>query len=707
MQQALEYGMMLDIPFIYSSNGDGFIEHDRTGMSKSIERELALDEFPSPQNLWERYSKWKGFTEQQSKIATQEYFVDPSGKEPRYYQRIAINRVMETVAQGQNRVLLVMATGVGKTYVAFQIIWRLWKAGVKKRILFLADRNILVDQAKTNDFKPFESVMTKFNRAKFDKSYEVYLALYQSLTGPEESQKAYKEFSRDFFDMIVIDECHRGSAAEDSAWREILEYFTGATQIGLTATPKETKYVSNIHYFGEPVYQYTLRQGIQDGFLAPYRVVRIDIDRDLAGWRPEKGQKDKHGNLIEDRVYDQKDFDKNLVIDERTELVARKVTEFLQGTDPMSKTIVFCEDIDHAERMRRALINENYELYQKNNKYVVRITGDSEERYAGLDDFITASSRYPVIATTSKLLTTGVDVTTCKLIVLDSTINSMTEFKQIIGRGTRVNEDYGKTHFSIMDFKKATELFADPDFDGDPVQVYEPGENGNPVPPDIEESLDDEETEGIPDGINISQPFPESEEMPDGKHIPRLKHYVNGVEVRIVGERVQYYDAHGKLITESLKDYTIKTIKKEYRSLGDFLKKWAGSDRKQAIIEELREQGIFFEALADEVGREYEPFDLIAHVAFGQPPLTRKERAENVRKRNYFGKYGDSARMVMDALLQKYADRGIEDIEEMDVLKLKPISDIGTPVEIIQSFGGKEKYITAIKELESLLYESA
>lgn len=706
MEQALDYGRLLDIPFVFSSNGDGFIEHDRTEQANPIERELRLDEFPSPESLWERYRKWKGLTDPQTEIVTQSYFEDASGKEARYYQRVAINRVMESVAQGENRILLVLATGTGKTYVAFQIMWRLWKAGVKKRVLFLADRNILVDQAKTNDFKPFETVMTKFNRAKVDKSYEVYLALYQSLTGPEESQKAYKEFSPDFFDLIVIDECHRGSADADSAWREILEYFSGATQIGLTATPRETKYISNIDYFGKPVYQYTLRQGIQDGFLAPYRVVRIDIDKDLQGWRPEKGQKDKHGNVIEDRVYNQKDFDRSLVIDERTELVARKISEFLQGTDPMGKTIVFCEDIDHAERMRRALINENQDQYKKNPKYIVRFTSESEET-ALLDDFITAASPYPVVATTSKLLTTGVDAQTCKLVVLDRIINSMTEFKQIIGRGTRVREDYDKTHFTIMDFKKATELFADPDYDGDPVQIYEPGADGTMVPPDIDQS-EEGETEGSEDAVTVRTPFPESEETPDGKYVGhRLKHYVKGVEVRVVGERVQYYDAQGKLITESLKDYTKKTIRKDFRTAADFLKKWKASDRKQAVIDELMEQGVFFDALAEEVGRDYEPFDLVLHVAYGQPPLTRKERAENVRKKNYFGKYAESAQKVLEALLEKYADRGIGEVEEMEVLKMKPISDMGTPVEIIQEFGGKDAYRAAVQELESHLYESA
>ncbi|MBE7438217.1 MAG: DEAD/DEAH box helicase family protein [Spirochaetales bacterium] len=708
MQQALEYGDLLDIPFVYSSNGDGFIEHDRTRDKGKIERELALDEFPSPDSLWERYCTWKGFTDPQKEIISQAYYID-GNKEPRYYQRIAINRVVEAIAKGQDRILLVMATGCGKTQTAFQIIYRLWKAGIKKRILFLADRNILVDQAKTGDFKPFGSVMAKITSRKIDKSYEVFLALYQQLTGPEESQKAFKEFTPDFFDLIVIDECHRGSAAADSAWREILEYFSGATQIGLTATPKETKYVSNIDYFGEPLYSYSLRQGIQDGFLAPYRVVRIDMDKDLEGWRPSKGQRDKHGNLIEDRIYNQKDFDRQLVLDQRTELVARLITEFLEGTNPFDKTIVFCEDIEHAGRMRQALINENPQRYRENQKYIMQITGDNPEGKEQVEYFQMPEEKYPVIATTSRLLTTGVDVRTCKLIVLDQTISSMTEFKQIIGRGTRVEEDYGKTSFTIMDFKKATELFADPNFDGDPVQIYEPGPGEPPVPPDVDQGEPTEdEIEGSADGVTVVEPWPESPDMPDGKNISRRrKFYVKDVLVQVVGERVQYYDKDGKLITESLKDYTRKAIQKQYRTLNEFLKKWTAEEKKQAVIEELEEEGVLFEALADEVGRDYEAFDLICHVAYGQPPLTRHERAQNVKKRNYFGKYTDKARIVLEALLDKYADRGITELEKMEVLKLKPMSDIGTPVEIIQSFGGKDGYRDALRELESHIYETA
>jgi len=474
MQQALEYAAMLGVPFAFSSNGSGFLFHDGTGASSKVESTLKLDELPNPDDLWQRYCDWKKLSGEAARIVTQDYYTDASGKAPRYYQSQAINSVVEAVVKGQNRILLVMATGTGKTYTAFQIIWRLWKAGVKKRILFLADRNILIDQTKTNDFKPFGGAMTKITHRKIDKSFEVYLALYQAITGTEEAQDIFKQFTPEFFDLIVVDECHRGSAAADSAWREVLEYFSGATQLGLTATPKETSEISTSYYFGDPVYTYSLKQGIEDGFLAPYKVVRIDLDKDLTGWRPEKGKVDKLGNEIEDRIYNQKDFDRTLVLEKRTEVVAKKLTEFLTATDPYSKTIVFCEDIDHAERMRQALVNANPQICADHRKYVMRITGDSEEGKAELDPFIDPESTFPVIVTTSKLMTTGVDAQTCKVIVLDQTIQSMTEFKQIIGRGTRIKEDYGKLFFTILDFKKATELFADPDFDGDPVRIYEP-----------------------------------------------------------------------------------------------------------------------------------------------------------------------------------------------------------------------------------------
>ena len=594
-----------------------------------------------------------------------------------------------------------MATGTGKTYTAFQIIWRLWKSGAKKRILFLADRNILVDQTKNNDFKPFGAAMTKISKRQIDKSYEIYLSLYQAVTGNEEDKNIYKQFSPEFFDLIVIDECHRGSAAEDSAWREVLSYFNSATHVGLTATPKETKEVSSSVYFGEPVYTYSLKQGIEDGFLAPYKVVRIDIDKDLQGWRPHAGQVDKKGQLVEDRVYNQVDMDRTLVLEQRTELVAKKITEFLVATDPYAKTIVFCDDIDHAERMRQALVNLNPERVKENRKYVMRITGDEMEGKAELDNFINPEERYPVIATTSKLMTTGVDAQTCKLVVLDQHIKSMTEFKQIIGRGTRINEDYGKYWFTIMDFKKATELFADKDFDGEPVVIYEPGGDDPPVPPD-DMPVDEfgKPLSSDNDGSYITTGPGEGGEEGTG----RVKYVLGDVTVYVVSERVQYYGPEGKLITESLKDYTRKTVRKEYASLDEFLKRWSKADRKAAILHELEQHGILIEPLAHEVGKDFDVFDLICHVAFDQPPLTRRERAEQVKKRNYFAKYGEQARKVLESLLDKYADTGIENIEDIKVLTLDPFKDMGTASELVSAFGGKTAYMAALHELEQNLY---
>jgi type I restriction enzyme R subunit len=704
MQQALNYAETLDVPFVFSSNGNGFLFHDRTGLADKTEQELTLAEFPSPAELWQRYCQWKGL-ETAAALNTVEmsYFDDGTDRAPRYYQVNAINNTVEAVAKGQQRILLVMATGTGKTYTAFQIIWRLWKSGTKKRILFLADRNILVDQTKNNDFKPFAAAMTKISRRQIDKSYEIYLSLYQAVTGSEEEQNIYKQFSPDFFDLIVIDECHRGSAAEDSAWREILAYFSSATHIGLTATPKETKDVSSIYYFGEPVYSYTLKQGIEDGFLAPYKVVRIDIDKDLQGWRPSKGQTDKNGLLIEDRVYNQIDMDRTLVLEKRTELVARKITEYLTATDPYAKTIVFCDDIDHAERMRQALVNLNPDRIRENRKYVMRITGDEIEGKAELDNFINPEERYPVIATTSKLMTTGVDAQTCKLVVLDQHIKSMTEFKQMIGRGTRINEDYGKYWFTIMDFKKATELFADEAFDGPPIVIYEPKSDEPPVPPD-EEPVDENgnpvpsDTEG--DGDTTTGPGEGGDEPGTG----RVKYMVGDVAVYVIAERVQYYGPEGKLITESLKDYTRSTVRRDYASLDEFLRSWNKAERKTAILRELEEHGLLLAALADEVGKDYGAFDLICHVAFDQPPLTRRERAEQVKKRNYFAKYGDQARRVLETLLDKYADTDIENIEDITILTLDPFRSMGTATELVSAFGGKPAYMAALHELEEHLY---
>lgn len=708
MQQALDYAETLDVPFAFSSNGDGFLFHDRTSNASLTETELALDEFPSPAELWQRYCVWKGLDAETSRKVEAPYFEDGTGRMPRYYQVNAINRTVEAVARGQNRVLLVMATGTGKTYTAFQIIWRLWKSRQKKRILFLADRNILVDQTRNNDFKPFGAAMTKIAKRQIDTSYEIYLSLYQAVSGAEEDKNIYKQFSPDFFDLVVIDECHRGSAAEDSAWREILAYFSSATHVGLTATPKETKEISSIFYFGEPVYSYSLKQGIADGFLAPYKVVRIDFDKDLQGWRPPAGMLDKNGLPIEDRIYNLKDMDRSLVLEARTQLVAEKITSFLKASDPFQKTIVFCDDIDHAERMRQALVNLNADHVRVNRKYVMRITGDEQEGKAELDNFINPEERYPVIATTSKLMTTGVDAQTCKLIVLDQHIKSMTEFKQIIGRGTRINEDHDKFWFTIMDFKKATELFADPAFDGDPVQVYEPKGDESPVPPD---DVPDP-TDG--DGLDGGEPKDGGDTPPDdgtgggSGGGGRIKYVVGEVSVFIVAERVQYYGPSGKLITESLRDYTRNCVNKQFGTLDAFLRRWSDATQKKAIIDELAAQGVLWEALAEEVeakqGKPLDAFDLICHVAFDQPPLSRRERADNVKKRNYFAKYQGAARQVLEALLQKYADTGLEPIEDIKILQLDPFSRIGAPIELVEAFGGKAAYAAAIAELETQLY---
>lgn len=733
MQQALAYSDALDTPFVFSSNGDGFLFHDKTRTGAQLETELTLDQFPSPTELWQRYCQWKGLTPKAAQTVESPYYDDGRGRTPRYYQMNAINRTVEAVARGQDRILLVMATGTGKTYTAFQIIWRLWKSKQKKRILFLADRNILVNQTMVGDFRPFGPAMAKLspnaagmerdgvaqdltlaiqkNTKKVNKQYEIYLGLYQALSGTEEVRNVYKQFSEDFFDLIVIDECHRGSAKEDSAWRDILTYFKNATQIGLTATPKETKDTSNINYFGEPIYTYSLKQGIDDGFLAPYKVVRIDFDVDLQGWRPKAGQRDKYGNLIEDRIYNQKDIDKNIVFDERTQLVAMKVTEYLQKTGEFQKTIVFCDDIDHAERMRQALVNLNPERVAENRKYVMRITGDNDEGKNELDNFINPESKYPVIATTSKLMTTGVDAKTCKLIVLDQRIQSMTEFKQIIGRGTRIDDDYDKHWFTILDFKKATELFADPTFDGDPVQVYNPEPQETTVPPDE-----------IPEGESLAQDEQAAGEQSDNDYPiyeggattggsisePPKKYVVNGVAVKVIDERIQYLDSNGKLITESLTDYTRLCVTKQFATLNDFLRKWSDAEQKKAIIEELAAQGVLWDDLqadtSKKLGYELDAFDLIAHIVYGQPPLSRKERANNVKKRNYFTKYQGAAKQVLESLLEKYADTGVEHIEDTKILLLPPFNQLGTGPELLNAFGGKPNYLSAVKELEDQLY---
>ena len=707
MEQALNYAEILDIPFVFTSNGDGFSFYDKTD-GHDVQIELTLDQFPSPEELWARYKKFKGITEASEKVIAQDYYYNPNDdRKPRYYQCNAINRAVEAVANGQNRLLLTMATGTGKTYTAFQIVYRLWKSRTKKRILFLADRNVLVDDPMRKDFKFFNAdsnnrKMTKIRDKKVDKAYEVYFAIYQGVTGQIGFADTYKEFSPDFFDLIIVDECHRGSAKEDSAWRKILEYFKNATQIGMTATPKETKDISNIEYFGEPIYTYTLRQGIEDGFLAPYKVVRVGIDKDLEGYRPTKGKRDKYGIEIEDREYNIKDYDKNLILEKRTELVAKRVSDFLKRNNSrFAKTIFFCVDIDHAVRMAQALRNENGDLVKQNPKYVVQMTSGSEG-VKELENFMTADEPYPVLVTTSKLLTTGVDADTVKFIVLDSNINSMTEFKQIIGRGTRINEEHDKLYFTIIDFRNVTKLFADKDFDGDPVKVKETDgdipteETEEPSTEDIpQEEVSKEECQEVPPDVTFD---------PDDDTPKRVKYYVNDVPVSIINERVQYLDADGKLITESLVDYTRKNIRKEYATLDEFLQRWNSEQKKTVIVEELEQKGIFFEELREEISKDLDPFDLICHIAFDMPPLTRKERANNVKKRGYFGKYNEVAKQVLEALLDKYADEGLANLESMEVLKVPDVARFGTPVEILKCFGNKRKFMEAIAELEDQLY---
>jgi type I restriction enzyme R subunit len=707
MQQALDYAQTLDVPLAISSNGDGFVIHDRSGSSPA-ETHVAPGAFPSPAAVWEIYKKYKGIaTPAQETMAAQAYHFDGSGRAPYYFQQIAVNRAVEAIAKGQKRVLIVMATGTGKTYTAFQIIHRLWKSGAKKRVLFLADRNALINQTRRGDFRHFKGRMTTIRSKKIDKAYEIYLALYQGLTDYNEDKDAYKEFSPDFFDLVVVDECHRGSADADSAWHEILGYFGSATHIGLTATPKETDEISNIEYFGPPVYTYSLRQGIDDGFLAPYKVLRVGINVDLEGWRPERGKTDADGMAVEDRIYNAKDFDRSLVIDERTQLVARKITEYLKQTDRLDKTIVFCIDIEHAERMRQALVNENPDLAARNPKYVMKITGDDNLGKRELDNFTNPEETYPVIAVTSKLMTTGIDAQTCKLIVLESNIRSMTEFKQIIGRGTRVNEDYGKTFFTIMDFRNVTDLFADLKFDGDPVMI----KTIKAEAPITQADINPETGPIVDPATGEVVDFPQADPFPPptvgGGGIvadPQPKVFVSGVDVSVLHERRQYLDADGKIITESFKDYTRRGLAKEFRTLEEFLTRWNGADKKKAVIDELEAHGIQLENLKEEVKKDLDIFDLVCHIAWDMPPLTRRDRADRVRKQNYFTKYGDQARLVLDALLEKYADEGIDNIEDMAVLRIAPFKRMGTPAELVHLFGGKTGYLGAVKELEAHIY---
>ena len=681
MQQALNYAQMMNVPFVFSSNGDGFVFHNRYVQEGERETVLPLDGFPSPETLWEMYVEQNCIGPAQSKIIDEPYYVDNPNKQPRYYQINAINRTVEAIAAGQDRVLLVMATGTGKTYTAFQIIWRLWNAGIKKRILFLVDRTALISQTFTNDFAPFKDKMTWVTKQNFDTAHEIYLGLYQGLTGEDEDANSlFKQFSPSFFDLIVVEECHRGSAKADSQWREVLEYFSAATQIGLTATPKETKEVSNIGYFGDPVYIYTLKQGINDGYLAPYRVIRVFFDKDVEGFVPYTGQTDDNGEVIDDRIYNALDFDRKIVLEQRTKLVAKTVSDYLKKHNcRMDKTIFFCVDQEHADRMRRALVNENSDMMAVDERYVMRITSNDEAGVDQLDNFRNVESQYPVLVTTSKLLSTGVDVQTIKFIVLDSNIRSMTEFKQIIGRGTRVREDLGKLYFTIFDFRDVTRLFYDPDFDGpceqdedfDPAKGY----NGDPPPK-------------LPKPVN-----------------PQKKYMVSGEPVTILKKMVQYMDRDGKLITESLIDYTKKNVLNQYATLDDFLSAWGAAERKEAIIKEMEEHGILFSELCEQINQDLDPFDLICHIVFDQPPLTRRERVNNVRKRNYFTKYGEKAAEILDALLTKYADSGLSDLENVDVLKVDPIKQYGTQVYIVNTiFGGIAKFRQAIKDLEAAIY---
>ncbi|WP_426129712.1 EcoAI/FtnUII family type I restriction enzme subunit R [Pararhizobium sp. PWRC1-1] len=726
LQQGLDYAETLAIPFVFASNGDGFVFHDRTGLRDVKEENLRLDQFPSPDELWRLYSQWKGLDSSAEALVLQDYYDDGSGKAPRYYQVNAVNAAIEAIAKGQDRVLLVMATGTGKTYTAFQIIWRLWKAGRKKRILFLADRNVLIDQTMVNDFRPFGGAMAKLStksktierpdgtekavplaldrKRRIDTSFEIYLGLYQAITGPEDRQKLFREFSPDFFDLIVIDECHRGSAADDSAWREILEYFSAASQIGLTATPKETEYVSNTAYFGEPVFTYSLKQGISDGFLAPYKVIKVHIDRDVEGYRPEKGQLDRDGEEVEDRIYNAKDFDRTLVLDDRTKLVSAKVTEFLkESNDRYQKTIVFCVDEEHAARMRQALINDNKDLCDENARYVMRITGSDALGQAQIGNFIDPESRYPVIVTTSRLLSTGVDAQTCRLIVLDRSVGSMTEFKQIVGRGTRVHEDTQKFYFTLMDFRGATNHFADPEFDGDPVQIYEAGEGDPITPPDTNPTGFED---GDQDEYTTEPPTTKGEDVtyPGGGGERQRKVYVDGISARIVAERIEYLDANGKLVTESLRDFTKAALLRHFASLDDFLKRWKLEDRKDALVKELAAEGLPLDMIARELGIDLDPFDLVCHIAFDRKPLTRQERADNVKKRDVFSRYEGKARAVLDVLLSKYADEGVLYLDDTNVLKIPPANTLGTAIELVRAFGGKAAFEQAVHAMQDALY---
>ena len=687
LQQAMEYARMLDLPFAFSSNGDGFAEHDfLTGK----ERQFSLKDFPTEAELIERFKRESGLSPAQETAISQPYYSSQNTYPPRYYQRIAINRTVDAIARGQQRLLLVMATGTGKTYTAFQIVYRLLQSGMKRKVLYLADRNILVDQSIQQDFAPLEKVIHKINVAKDDKStitsHEVYFSLYQQLVGDDDQEHFSELFSPDFFDLIIVDECHRGSAKEESRWRRILEYFSSATQIGMTATPKETKYISNLNYFGEPVYTYSLKEGIEDGFLAPFKVINIMTDIG-DGWRPRKGQRDIFGNEIPDRIYTNSDYDYNIVIEDRIEQVAQEITRYLKSTDRMAKTIVFCANEDAAERMRVALVNLNSDMVQKNPDYVVRITGSDTYGKGKLKYFISTSSEGPVIATTSELLSTGADCKMTKLIVLDKTIGSMTEFKQIIGRGIRLREKEGKTHFVVMDFRNVSRLFADPDWDG-PIEM---SEDFDPNHGQASNSRGKART-GDGEDDSLQNPKPIVDE--------------NGCKVSIIHKTVSVYDANGKLLRqESIVDYTKENVRGEYASLDNFIRQWSAQEKKEQIRDLLRARGIDLEQMkADQNMTEVDDFDFICHVAFDKKPLTRRERANNVKKRDFLSKYSGAAREVLEALLDKYMNTGIYEIEKTEVLKLDPFLKMGKPAKIASYFGGREGYRKAVKELENEIY---
>lgn len=698
--QAREYGEILNVPFVYSSNGSGFIEYN---FLTGEEREISIESFPSPEELHTRYIQGKNYSGEQEKIVSEDYFPDAKGYEPRYYQTIAVNRVMEAIAEGKNRMMLVMATGTGKTYTAFQIIYRLWSSRTKKRILFLVDRTALAQQTMQGPFRYFGDKMTWIKNHHADPAYEIYIALYQGITGNEDDRNIYKQFSREFFDLVIVDECHRGVANENSAWREVLEYFSSATQIGLTATPKDTAEANNFEYFGDPVYTYSLKQGIDDGFLAPYRVVRYILDKDIE-WRPDDTIRDTDGNAIEDKVYNVSDYNKKLVVEDRINLVAERIVSYLRDTDPMQKTIIFCTDIDHAERMRAALTRLSPEQMAKNHRYIMRMTGDNDEGKKELENFINPESPYPTIVTTSELLTTGVDAQTCKLIVLDAAMNSMTKFKQIIGRGTRINKDFHKYYFTIMDFSGATRLFADPSFDGDPVLAsahaldeveYSPVaeiESQTIRPEDVIVSNPQEE---------ILLPLGEQEEKKSKRII------ADGVTFNVIDRIVQIIDpATGKLVTESLTRYATDTLASTYLSLDSFLEEWNNDIKKEEIIKTLEQKGVVFDELRKELGDEdLDEFDIILHLAFGKKPLTRSQRAGKVSVENLYSKYEGVSREVISALIEKYATQGITAIDDVGDLQVAPFSEMGTVPELVSAFGGKERYLECLKEIQLELYK--